>query len=115
MLSRDAIKVVCRMRPENKLEKEGNYARCVEFDKKNIRVTVAGEHKAGDMEGSHPFAFDRVFGPNTQQQEVFDEVALPVIRGRRRWGERAQGCWKATTGRSSRTDRLLRARPGRWR
>lgn len=83
MSSRDAIKVVCRMRPENKLEKEGNYARCVEFDKKNIRVTVAGEHKAGDMEGSHPFAFDRVFGPNTQQQEVFDEVALPVIRGRR--------------------------------
>lgn len=47
MSNRDAIKVVCRMRPENKLELEGNYSRCVEFDDKNIRVTVWGSSSLG--------------------------------------------------------------------
>ena len=41
MSSRDTIKVVCRMRPENKLELAGNYERCLEFDKKNIDVKVS--------------------------------------------------------------------------
>jgi hypothetical protein len=40
MSTRDRIKVVCRIRPENKLEKEGNYQKCVTYDNTNISVTV---------------------------------------------------------------------------
>lgn len=40
MSQRDRIKVVCRIRPENKLEKEGSYQKCVTFDKTNIAVSV---------------------------------------------------------------------------
>ena len=38
MASRDRIKVVCRIRPENKIEIAGNYPRCVTFDGPNITV-----------------------------------------------------------------------------
>ena len=40
MSQRERIKVVCRIRPENKLEKEGNYQKCVTYDTTNIAVTV---------------------------------------------------------------------------
>ena len=33
--------MVCRIRPENKLEKEGNYQRCVTYDDINIAVNVS--------------------------------------------------------------------------
>lgn len=38
MSTRDRIKVVCRIRPENAIEKAGNYARCVTYDDYNITV-----------------------------------------------------------------------------
>ena len=41
MANRDSIKVVCRVRPENKLELAGNYQRCVEHTDKDIKVTVS--------------------------------------------------------------------------
>jgi hypothetical protein len=34
-----------------------------------------------DMSGTHSFGFDRVFGPNVRQVEVFSEVAKPVVEG----------------------------------
>jgi len=45
----------------------------VEYTDKNIRVRVAGEEKPYD------FAFDGIFGPETPQVEVFNQVAKPVI------------------------------------
>ena len=41
MSSRDSIKVVCRIRPENAIEKGGSYKRCVEHTKQDIQVTVS--------------------------------------------------------------------------
>ena len=41
MANRDSIKVVCRVRPENKLELAGNYQRCVEHTNKEIKVNVS--------------------------------------------------------------------------
>ena len=32
-------------------------------------------------DSSHKFAFDKVYGPNTEQDSVFNDVALPVIQG----------------------------------
>lgn len=66
MSNRDRIKVVCRIRPENKLETSGNYNRCVTYDDINISVDVNTENKVSDMAGAHNFAFDAVFGPDSR-------------------------------------------------
>jgi hypothetical protein len=71
MSNRDSIKVVCRIRPENAIEKQGAYQKCVEHDSTQIQVTVSprcltlqvtADSKVSDMNGSHKFSFDRVFG-----------------------------------------------------
>jgi hypothetical protein len=62
---RDRIKVVCRIRPENAIEKSGNYARCVKFDSTNIAINCQPESKVSDMSGDHSFAFDAIFGPDS--------------------------------------------------
>ena len=41
MSSRDSIKVVCRIRPENAIEQGGGYKRCVEHNKYDISVCVS--------------------------------------------------------------------------
>ena len=41
MANRDSIKVVCRIRPENEIEKKGAYRRCVEHDSTQIEITVS--------------------------------------------------------------------------
>jgi len=41
MSQRDRIKVVCRIRPENNLEKEGNYQKCVTYSDAKISVQVS--------------------------------------------------------------------------
>lgn len=40
MSQRERIKVVCRIRPENKIEKDGNYQKCVTYEDTAISVTV---------------------------------------------------------------------------
>jgi hypothetical protein len=71
MSARDRIKVVCRIRPENKLELAGNYKRCVNYDSTNISVDCVPESKASDMMGKHNFTFDACFGPESRQVDVF--------------------------------------------
>ena len=66
MSARDRIKVVCRIRPENKIEITGNYGRCVEFDRENISVECWPESKVSDLMGKHNFTFDRCFGLETK-------------------------------------------------
>lgn len=34
------------------------------------------------MAGTHTFSFDRVFGPDVRQVDVFHEVAKPIVDGR---------------------------------
>jgi hypothetical protein len=34
------------------------------------------------MAGTHSFGFDRVFGPDVMQVDVFEEVAKPVVDGK---------------------------------
>lgn len=38
--SRDTIKVVCRLRPENATEKAGGYKICVSHTKESVKVNV---------------------------------------------------------------------------
>tara|TARA_B110000285_G_scaffold235265_1_gene315954 strand:- start:3569 stop:3910 length:342 start_codon:yes stop_codon:yes gene_type:complete len=81
MSARDRIKVVCRIRPENKIEIAGNYPRCVTFDKSNISIECKPESKVSEMKGKHDFAFDYCFGAETKQVSVFEEVGVPVVKG----------------------------------
>ena len=81
MSNRDRIKVVCRIRPENKLELAGAYARCVTYSDNDITVQCNPESKVSDMAGSHNFAFDAIFGPESRQIDVFHEVAAPTVKG----------------------------------
>ncbi|EGR31783.1 kinesin motor domain protein [Ichthyophthirius multifiliis] len=68
------IRVVCRCRPLNKLEIEQGGECCVNIiNEQNIQVSVVGEDKP------HEFCFDRVFAQNTQQIQVFNEVAVPIL------------------------------------
>ena len=102
MSQRERIKVVCRIRPENKLEKEGNYNKCVTFEDYAISVTVSPsmtkceqctpESKVSDMAGTHSFSFDRVFGPLVRQQDVFQEVAKPIVEGMSPTHQGPQAC-----------------------
>ena len=36
--------------------------------------------KVGGEETKYSFAFDKIFGPNTQQVAIYKEVATPVIK-----------------------------------
>jgi kinesin family member 5 len=74
--TRDSIKVVCRIRPENAIEREGNYNRVVQFTETDIRIEVNDEGG-----GIHNFAFDRIFGPQVHQRDVFKTVGAPIIDG----------------------------------
>ncbi|EAR93752.2 kinesin motor catalytic domain protein (macronuclear) [Tetrahymena thermophila SB210] len=67
------IRVICRMRPLNSLEKSTGGETCIEYDEKRIFCKVIGTEKP------HEFTFDRVFGPNVAQKDVFEIVASPVI------------------------------------
>ena len=42
MASRESIKVVCRVRPLNEIERQGNFQNCVEHDLTSISINVSG-------------------------------------------------------------------------
>jgi len=71
------VKVVCRIRPENKVEKESGCKPCVTFTDTSISIECAENGKSG----KNSFSFDRIFGPNSLQIDVFNFAAKPVIQG----------------------------------
>ncbi|EGR31594.1 kinesin heavy chain, putative, partial [Ichthyophthirius multifiliis] len=66
------IRVICRMRPLNQLEKSTGGEQCVVYDDKNITITVGNEKP-------QEFTFDRILDPNICQKEAFETIAIPVI------------------------------------
>lgn len=82
---KETIKVVCRLRPENKLEKELGQKVCVNFNKSSIKLNVFirllqvdSDKKSNDSE-YHEFTFDKIFGPDSKQTDIFDYCAKPII------------------------------------
>lgn len=72
--SEESIKVCCRFRPENQLERDHNGRICVEVPE--------GEHCNTTVYvpmSDHTFQFDRVFGWDANQKEVYDYAAKPII------------------------------------
>jgi len=68
----DNVQVVCRFRPENKLEKTTGDGRPVRFE---LPTTV---HFLGGHENK--FTFDYVFDPDGKQSDVFDKTARPFVK-----------------------------------
>lgn len=79
-MANDTVKVVCRIRPQNKLEIQGGYSTCVEYDATNITVNVNAD-AVSDAAGGHDFAFDNIFGPETEQAKVFTSAGQPLVEG----------------------------------
>lgn len=69
--SEESIKVCCRFRPENQLEREHNSRICVEAPEGGTTVHVPLS--------DHTFVFDRVFRWDANQKDVYDYAAKPII------------------------------------
>ena len=68
---RENVRVVCRIRPTNQKEISSGGNTCVKFNDTTVEVGVD--------DGSHTFSFDRIFGMESTQQEVFEYTAVPLV------------------------------------
>lgn len=69
---RENVRVVCRIRPTNQKEITSGGTTCVKFTDTTVEVGVD--------DGSHAFSFDRIFGPESSQIEVFEYTATPLVQ-----------------------------------
>eukprot|EP00931_Biecheleriopsis_adriatica_P100867 TRINITY_DN76109_c0_g1_i1.p1 TRINITY_DN76109_c0_g1~~TRINITY_DN76109_c0_g1_i1.p1 ORF type:complete len:719 (-),score=187.13 TRINITY_DN76109_c0_g1_i1:30-2186(-) len=67
----ESIKVCCRFRPQNQLEKEQSGKICVTVPDDGVSVYVPSSDSN--------FVYDRVFGIEASQKEVYDYAAKPII------------------------------------
>jgi len=47
-----------------------------------ISLKCNPESKVSEINGTHTFSFDKVFGPNNSQVDIFHEVAKPIVDGK---------------------------------
>lgn len=76
------IRVVCRFRPMNSLEKSMGGQSCVELQENQVKLFVRWNNDKtteGTVKTDYAFAFDKIIHPHHTQREVFDIVALPVL------------------------------------
>jgi kinesin family protein 5 len=72
------VKVVCRVRPFNTKELAMGTAACVEFpDQQTINIKTSQHSEIGP--GTHKFQFDRVFPLVSNQEDVYNFAAKPVV------------------------------------
>ncbi|KAG4025248.1 hypothetical protein MFRU_062g00020 [Monilinia fructicola] len=78
------IRVMCRVRPTFKEGAEGECAKISfpDTDKESKELSIIGKEKRSNFgkvsTEIHAFSFDRVFGPTSQNQEVFEEISQLV-------------------------------------
>lgn len=72
-MSGNNIKVVCRFRPQNKLEiKEGGQP-IIDIDEEGTSVKLNGK------DVKQTYAFDKVFGSNTRQEDIFNYSIKSIV------------------------------------
>ncbi|KAI9252856.1 kinesin heavy chain [Phascolomyces articulosus] len=72
-MSGNSIKVVCRFRPQNKLEIREGGTPIIEIDDEGTSVRLNG------TESKSSFAFDKVYGSNTAQKEIFEYSVKSIV------------------------------------
>ncbi|KAF7731242.1 hypothetical protein EC973_000658 [Apophysomyces ossiformis] len=72
-MSGNNIKVVCRFRPQNAIENREGGTPIIDIDPEGTQVNLQGK----DFQGS--FAFDKVFGMNTPQKDVFEYSIKTIV------------------------------------
>eukprot|EP00698_Gefionella_okellyi_P018803 TRINITY_DN567_c0_g1_i4.p1 TRINITY_DN567_c0_g1~~TRINITY_DN567_c0_g1_i4.p1 ORF type:complete len:434 (+),score=85.02 TRINITY_DN567_c0_g1_i4:72-1373(+) len=68
----DAIRVVCRFRPDNdqELTSGGNSCIFIAPDQKSLEI---------DVDQRHQFNFSHVYPPHTSQEAIFEDVGIPTV------------------------------------
>lgn len=72
------IRVICRLRPQNKVEAEAGGKECIDYTNTSMKIKV--QDRADDF-SEHEFTFDRVCGPEVPQSDLFEFAARPVVGG----------------------------------
>jgi kinesin family protein 5 len=72
------IRVICRLRPQNKVEAEAGGHECIDYTKTTLKIHVQDRP---DEISHHDFAFDHVCGPEVAQSDLFEYAARPVVEG----------------------------------
>ena len=74
----DNVRVVVRCRPMNDKEVASACSQAVSVDERKGTITV----KSSGARSSEPpktFTFDRVFGPDSKQVDVYNDAARPIV------------------------------------
>ncbi|KAK4521793.1 U4/U6 x U5 tri-snRNP complex subunit Prp1 [Mucor velutinosus] len=71
-MSGNNIKVVCRFRPQNKLEIREGGVPIVEISEDGTGISLKGKD-------TNTFSFDKCFGSNTRQQEIFEYSIKSIV------------------------------------
>ncbi|ORY94676.1 P-loop containing nucleoside triphosphate hydrolase protein [Syncephalastrum racemosum] len=72
-MSGNNIKVVCRFRPQNSLEIREGGTPIIDIDSEGTQLELKGKEFKGN------FNFDKVFGMNTPQKDVFDYSIKTIV------------------------------------
>ncbi len=71
--------MVCRVRPLNSKEIDRGSKCCLDFHKGSKEITVNMASDTSSAFGANKFSFDRVFDMYSNQKEVYDCAARPII------------------------------------
>jgi len=71
----ETVKVAIRVRPMNSKEKKEGNQICVDVDKQENTISVNKQ----DNNDNKTFNFDYVYAPGSQQRDIYDEVAFPLV------------------------------------
>ena len=81
--ARDNVQVAVRCRPLSSSEKEAGHSVVVRVDGEQGEVVLTPPTSSGVCrrreEQTRTFYFDSVFGPDSQQMEIYNETARPIV------------------------------------
>src|SRR5688572_10609362 len=74
------VQVVVRFRPRGALGVGGDDSRAITIlDHQRVNVTRSSSTTSQKRATPRVFRFDRIFPPETQQSEVFEQVMMPMV------------------------------------